>query len=251
MSSLRSFTPALCELLGIEKPELAKEESYLKTIHPVNKALIFCPDAFGKHAFKKFPDLLEEMKESSNRSVELQAVFPSVTPVCFASLFTGGTPDEHGIKQYGKPVLKCDTLFDALIRAGKKVAIIAIKNSSIDLIFRERALDYFSVDYDPLATAKALELIEKNQHDVIVVYNQEYDDILHETGLFSELSVSALCHHVDTWKLLNQAAMKSWKRNFCVAFTPDHGGHTLENGLGDHGEDRPEDMELLHFFTIR
>lgn len=251
MTSLRAFTPALCELLGIEKPALAKEESYLKTIHPVTKALIYCPDAFGKHAFKKFPDLLEEMKESSNRTVELKAVYPSVTPVCFASLFTGGTPDEHGIKQYGKPVLKCDTLFDALIRAGKKVAIIAVKNSSIDLIFRERALDYFSVDYDPLANAKALELIEKNQHDVIVVYNQEYDDLLHETGLFSELAVSALCHHVDTWKLLNQAAMKTWKKNFCIAFTPDHGGNTLENGLGDHGEDRPEDMELLHFFNIR
>jgi hypothetical protein len=35
-----------------------------------------------------------------------------------------------------------------MIRAGRRVAIIAVKNSSIDLIFRERSLDYFFELYD-------------------------------------------------------------------------------------------------------
>jgi hypothetical protein len=251
MKSLRSFTSTLCELLNIAKPMLATEESYFQISGHVSKALIYCPDAFGKHAFKKFPEMLIEMQKSSTHSAELNSVFPSVTPVCFASLFSGGTPEQHGIVKYAKPVLKCDTFFDALIRAGKKVAIIAVKNSSIDIIFRERALDYFSVDYDPLVSAKALELLEKNEHDVIIVYHQEYDDLLHETGLFSDLAVNALGNHIQSWKFLNRAAEKFWKKDYCVTFAPDHGGHTDPvHGKGDHGDNSSEDMELIHFFTI-
>ncbi|MBC7714478.1 MAG: alkaline phosphatase family protein [Rhizobacter sp.] len=252
MNDLRSFTPALCELMGITAPELANQNSYLDLKNKngvIKKALIYCPDAFGTHAFKKYPELHQEMSKHSTHEVDLLSVFPPVTPVCFASLFTGGAPQEHGIIKYAKPILKCDTLFDALLRAGKKVAIVAVKNSSIDLLFKERELDYFSMDYDPLVTAKTFELLEKNEHDVIVVYHQEYDDLLHDTGLFSELAMKALEHHTDSWKMLLRQAEKSWQKDYVVCFTPDHGGHVdLKNGMGDHGENSPEDMELKHFF---
>lgn len=253
-NSLRSFTPTLCEAMGITPPKLATNPSYIdlgEKKGKIQKALIFCPDAFGNHALKKFPKLHAEILKSSSHEAALYAVFPSVTPVCFASLFTGGTPQEHGIEKYEKPVLKCDTLFDALIRAKKKVAIVAVKNSSVDLIFRDRKLDYFSMDYDPLVSAKALELLEKDEHDVIVVYHQEYDDLLHDSGLFSELAVKALVHHVETWEMLVRNANIRWRENFMVAFTPDHGGHTNpETGMGDHGDNSPEDMELRHFFYL-
>ncbi|MBC7538802.1 MAG: alkaline phosphatase family protein [Bacteriovorax sp.] len=252
--TLRSFTPTLCEAMDIPLPEYAIANPYLDLKNfkgKIKKALIFCPDAFGFHALKKIPELHNALNESSTHEVELLSIFPPKTPVCFASLFTGGTPDEHGIKEYEKPVLKCDTLFDSLIRAGKKVAIVAVKNSSIDLIFRGRSLDYFSMDYDPLVSAKALELLTKNEHDVIIVYHQEYDDLLHDSGLFSELAVNALHHIVESWKLLTREALKAWKNDFCVAFTPDHGGHISSDGLGDHGENIPEDMELRHFFYLK
>ncbi|MDO9183707.1 MAG: alkaline phosphatase family protein [Bacteriovorax sp.] len=253
--SLRSFTPTLCRAMGVPLPKLAKVDPYLDLSNlktNITKALLFCPDAFGNHALKKLPELHQSIKESSTHEVELLSIFPPITPVCFASLFTGATPEEHGILHYEKPVLKCDTLFDALIRAGKKVAIVAVKNSSIDILFRERNLDYFSMDYDPLVSVKALELLSQNKHDVIVVYHQEYDDLLHDSGLFSELAVKALEHHVASWKLLVREASKAWKQNFLVSFTPDHGGHIdSKNGFGDHGEDSPEDMELRHFFYIK
>lgn len=253
--TLRSFTPTLCEAMGIERPKHAEVAPYIELKNAagkIKKALIYCPDAFGVHAFKKAPKLYETIKKSSTHEAELLSIFPPKTPVCFASLFSGATPEQHGITSYEKPVLKCDTLFDALIRAGKKVAIVAVKNSSIDIIFRERELDYFSMDYDPLVSAKALELLENNEHDVIVVYHQEYDDLLHDSGLFSELALKALEHHADSWEMLVRNAKKKWKENFLVAFTPDHGGHTdPKHGLGDHGDNVPEDMELRHFFYIK
>lgn len=253
--SLRSFTPTLCQAMGIESPKFAVAAPYLDLAEhagKITRSIIYCPDAFGYHALKKYPELYDEIKKHSTHETELESIFPPKTPICFASLFSGATPEEHGIKQYNKPVLTCDTLFDALIRAGKKVAIIAVKNSSIDLIFRNRELDYFSMDYDPLVSVKALELIEKDEHDLIVVYHQEYDDLLHDSGLFSELAHKALIHHTESWEMLVRHANLKWKKNFLVAFTPDHGGHIAsKNGLGDHGENSPEDMELRHFFTIK
>ncbi len=35
------------------------------------------------------------------------------------TMYTGAQPAVHGITAYAKPVIKIDTIFDALIRAGK------------------------------------------------------------------------------------------------------------------------------------
>lgn len=248
---LRSFTPTLCQALGIQPPALSALDRYLDLPRGfAKKALLYCPDAFGFHALQARPDLHTRLKTASTDEAELLSVFPPLTPVCFASLFTGATPSEHGIRRYEKPVLACETIFDALATAGKKTAIIAVKDSSVDTIFRNRAIDYFSVDYDPLATVQALDLIQAGLHDVIVVYHQEYDDLLHATEPFSPLAMKALEHHVESWELLTEAAKQAWKKDYFVSFTPDHGAHLdPATGHGDHGDDRADDMMLRHFFV--
>ncbi|MFL5814229.1 MAG: alkaline phosphatase family protein [Bdellovibrionia bacterium] len=255
MKSLISFAPTLAHLFGISPPHLAQSEPFPElsdSTAPIRKALIFCPDAFGVHALEHLPALENRLKASSTHEVALESVYPPVTPVCFASLFTGALPEAHGIQKYEKPVLTCDTVFDAFIRAGKKVAIVAVAQSSVDLIFRGRNLDYFSMPYDPLVTLKAEELIVRGEHDLIVAYHQEYDDLLHDTNPFSELALKALEHHVESWEYFTQTCQKHWQKEFLVAFTPDHGAHTdSRTGRGDHGENRPEDMNLRHFFYLK
>ena len=255
MNDLRSFTSTLCQLLDIKKPNLSVDtvfEELTLQQSTKKKALIYCPDAFGLHALNKYPHLYQRLVKNSTHEVELKSIYPPVTPVCFASLFTGALPSQHGIESYRKPVLQCQTIFDVLVQANKKVALVAVKNSSVDTIFKERPIDYFSLDYDPLVTAKALQLIQQNQHDVIIVYHQEYDDLLHETGPFSVTSQWALNRHVDTYELLAEHVAKYWKRDYVVAFTPDHGGHTDKTtGLGDHGVDSDEDMNLKHFYILK
>lgn len=56
---------------------------------------------------------------------------PSVTPVCFASMYSGVMPEIHGIMRYEKPVLKIKTVFDALAAAGKRCAIVSTEGDSI------------------------------------------------------------------------------------------------------------------------
>ena len=255
MNDLTYLTPTICSLFGIKPPILATQNPltiFDDYVGRVQRALLYCPDAFGVHAIKEYPDLANRINRVSTHNLENSAVFPPVTPVCYASIFTGALPARHGITKYERPVLKCDTLFDAFLRAGKKVAIIAVKDCSVDLIFREREIDYFSEIHDMMVMARALKLLEDDQHDLIVVYNQEYDDLLHETQPFSDLAKSALYRHVEQWELLVKSIQKKWDRNYIAAFLPDHGAHIdPANGFGTHGDDIAEDMLVKHYFVVR
>ena len=252
LRDLRAFAPTLCRLLGVAPPALAREPPLDALAGTARRALVYCPDAVGLHALERWPELRARLRRVATHEVELRSMLPPKTPVCFATLFTGGTPEEHGIRRYERPVLSCDTVFDALVRAGRKTAIVAVQNSSIDLIFRDRSVDYHSMAYDPLVTARVLELVRAAEHDVIVAYHQEYDDVTHRTGPFSPLAARAAEHQVDTWELLAEAVATSWGGDYLLAFCPDHGAHEVpETGRGDHGEDRPEDMRIAHYFALR
>jgi hypothetical protein len=183
-------------------------------------------------------------------TVSLHAELPSVTPVCFASMFTGARPAEHGITRYERPVLRCETLFDALIAAGRRVAIIAVKGSSIDLIFRERTIDYFSEPYDPEVIARACEIVAEDRHDFVLAYVQEYDDVMHETTPTAEEAIAAMERNLDGFVTLARCSAEHWSEHArVIAFTPDHGAHvSSESGKGTHGDDRPEDLEVQHYF---
>jgi hypothetical protein len=216
----------------------------------VEKCLVFAPDAMGNHLYRHSPDVFEDVVRLAPVATRLQSVFPSVTPVCFASMFTGAAPAEHGVVQYEKPVLACDTLFDALLRAGKRVAIVAVKDCSIDRIFRGRALDYFSESYDPAVTKRVVSLLEAGRHDFILAYHQEYDDVMHATGPFSPQAVQAAKNNVAGFVRMVRAVDEHWRRyRRMIVFTPDHGAHwNAETGKGSHGLDIPDDMELNHFY---
>jgi len=168
-------------------------------------------------------------------------------------MFTGATPNQHGIKQYEKPIINCDTLFDALLRAGKRIAIVAVKNSSIDCIFRNREIDYYSKHYDPDVLERVHSILESNKHDVILAYNQEYDDVMHATGPFSDEAIYAMKNNLSGFIRLNRYFDKYWNQYpRVIVFSPDHGAHlNHSDGRGTHGEDIPEDMEVNHYYGIR
>ena len=258
--TIASLTPTVCRLLRVDPPALSDEPplAAIETAaretwgeEAAERCLIFCPDAVGDHLWSRFPDQAAAVAEIYPRRVPVSSVVPSVTPVCFASVFTGASPVKHGIRKPERPVLTCDTLFDALLRAGKRVAISAVRGSSIDLIFRNRALDYFSENYDTQAAERALGLLEADGHDVIVVYHQAYDDLLHKTGPFSPPGLEAFRAHVASARHLARAAGEAWRNHrHVVIVAPDHGGHADGEG-GGHGLDIPEDMEVSHWYRVQ
>ena len=102
---------------------------------PVERMLLYNPDAIAMWLFQKYTHLFAGAMLHSSLTLPMLSVMPSVTPVCFASMYTGVMPEVHGIRAYEKPVLKCETLFDAALAAGRRVAIVSTEGDSISKIF--------------------------------------------------------------------------------------------------------------------
>ena len=181
--SITGIAAALCHAMGAEAPEHAAPpvKSLETLVHDytqgqgADRLFMYNPDAIGLWLYQKYTEKFDPVLRHTQLNVPLCTVMPSVTPVCFASLYTGAQPEVHGIRKYEKPVVRTDTVFDALIRTGKRIAIIADTGCSIAKIFLEREMDYFIYDTIEEINRKVHELIEQDRHDMIVVYHTDYD----------------------------------------------------------------------------
>jgi hypothetical protein len=217
----------------------------------VDRILVYNPDCIGLWHYQKYTDLFIPVLVNTQLTVPMATVSPAWTPVCFGSMYTGVLPTVHGIMKYEKPVIKTDSFFDSLPRAGKKVANVAVEHSSMAMIYLERPIDYHIMSYDNQVIDEALKLIAEDKHDAITVYNQEYDDMIHRTTPESTVAINAIRHHVEAFMKLVEAVKKNWKgHDTLIVFAPDHGNHYDWDGHGNHGEFREEDVNINHYYRI-
>lgn len=231
-------------LLKLAEKKLGKERA--------DRAVLYNPDAVALWLYQKYTDLFSDALISSDIALPMLSVMPSVTPVCFASMYTGVMPEIHGIQKYEKPVLTVNTIFDTFIEAGKKCAIVSTARDSISCIFLEREMDYFIYENLEDVNKKALELIDEDNYDLIVIYNGNYDGTMHKFGPESEESINALKHNIAFYNELVEKIKSSWKdHNVLYGFMPDHGCHEIDGDCGSHGLDMEEDMNIIHFYGIK
>lgn len=257
--SLTQMVASLSRAMGVAAPKQADKslplvDAFVDSVmgnERVDRILVYNPDCIGHWHLQKYPDLFIPVLINTQLTVPIATVSPAWTPICFGSMYTGVTPEVHGILKYEKPVIKVDSLFDSMPRAGKKVANVAVDHSSMAMIFLERPVDYYIEPYDGEVVDKALELIKEDKYDVMTVYNQEYDDMIHRTTPESTVALNAIKHHVDAFAKLVNAVKENWKdHNTLVVFAPDHGNHYDCFGHGNHGEFRDEDVNINHFYGI-
>lgn len=257
--SLDTICAALCYAMGIEPPAQAVAANPIlrdyvdRTLNgnKVDRILMYNPDAIGQWVAEKYAALLTTVTDQTEVEVPLCSVMPSVTPVCFGTMYTGAQPAVHGITKYEKPVIKIDTIFDALLRAGKKVCIVANPKCSLGNIFLERKMDYYRLNTLPEINAKAVELVLKDEYDFIVVYNGNYDQVMHKVGPEGLEALSQLKANDQAFALLDQLVKDHWKEhNTLVGFAMDHGCHEIDGGSGSHGLDMPEDLNIVHRYKI-
>lgn len=214
-----------------------------------DRILIYNPDAIAMWQVQKYTEDFAPVMVRTDLTVPMATVMPAVTPVCFGTMYTGALPEVHGIQSYAKPVITLDSLFDALSRAGKKVALVAVADSSMAIIFGGRDIDYYPLPYDREVLDKAKELIAQDQYDVVIAYNQEFDDVMHDTGPESPASMEAMRRHIAAFTELTDAVKAHWQdHDALVCWASDHGIHLTADGVGDHGEYIEEDINILHFY---
>ena len=255
--SLDSLCGALSYAMGIEAPKEANKASeelcaYVDKSFDGKKAdriFMYNPDAIATWIYEKYPELFRQADSRAELKLPLCSVMPSVTPVCFGTMYTGAQPEIHGIQKYEKPVISIDTIFDALIRAGRKPVIVASKNSSLANIYLEKNMDYFPVDDCDGANAKAAELILRDEHDFYVVYNGNYDATMHKNGPESVAALSEIRANCRTFAMFSEMIKTHWKNhNTLVGFAMDHGCHEIDGDCGSHGLDMPEDLNITHLY---
>ena len=252
---LTGLASSLCNALGVESPKESEKSIDVLDKFTENKkidrVLMYNPDAVSLWIFEKYTSLFQDVMLNTQLTLPLKTVMPSVTPVCFGTMYTGVEPSVHGIQGYVKPVIKTDSVFDAIIRAGKKPCIVSTGNDSMSKIFLERNMDYFIVETPDEANEKAIELIKEDKYDFIAVYNGNYDGTMHKFGPEHENSINALKHNVNAFKNLAEAVKENWKNhNTLIGFAPDHGCHEIDGECGSHGLEMPEDMNIIHFYGV-
>ena len=257
--SLDTLCAALCYAAGIEAPAQAADanpalSAYLDETGAAGKCdriFMYNPDAIAHWISDKHPDFIEEVKSIAPLALPLRAVMPSVTPVCFGTMYTGAQPEVHGIRACQKPVIKIDTIFDAMLRAGKSCAIVCTDGDSLSRIYNEREIDYFYYPTLDEVNAKAAELIIDDKYDLIVVYNGDYDGTMHRWGTEHPLSLGALRANSHAFAMFASLIGMHWqKHTTLLGFAMDHGCHDIDGGCGSHGLDMDEDLDILHFYRV-
>ena len=255
--SLDTLCGALARIIGIDPPACAAAPAqdlldYADRAFAgkgADRIFMYNPDAVAQWICEKYPAYLPEVKAHTEQEMPFCTVMPSVTPGCFGTMYTGAQPKVHGIEKYEKPVIKIDTLFDALIRAGKKPVIVAQEKCSMSLIYLERDMEYYIYPTIEEVNAKAAELILADQHDFIAVYNGNYDSTMHKNGPDRAISLAELRTNARTFGTFAEMIKNNWKQhNTLLGFAMDHGCHEIDGECGSHGLDMPEDLNIMHFY---
>lgn len=214
-----------------------------------DRVFLYNPDAIAAWIYEEYRQKFADMEEWAELGLPMLSVVPPVTPVCFGSMYSGMQPAEHGIRKYEKPVLKVDTLFDDMVRAGRKAAVVSTAGDSISRIFLEREIEYYIYPDKQQCNEKALELIEADRHQLIVLYNGDYDYYMHRFGPKGRRPIRALEENIATCNAIHAAVKQHWRaHNTVIGFAPDHGCHRTCLLLGSHGVDKPCDMNIMHFY---
>ena len=255
---ITSVAPSLIEGVGLTHAEMEKSNTILLDLiksktesGKVDRILMYNPDAVALWLYQKYTQLFSAAAVNSDIALPMLSVMPSVTPVCFASMYTGVMPEIHGIQAYRKPILTQNTVFDEFLRQGKKCAIVSTEGDSISKIFLNRDMDYFIYETEDEVNKKAFELIEKDEYDLLVVYNGNYDSKMHKVGPEDPAAIDELKYNIETYKKLIDKVRERWKDHDALyAFAPDHGCHEVDGDSGAHGLNMDEDMNIIHFYGI-
>ena len=257
--SLDTICAALAYAMGVEAPYCAAEGNgalmaYVDRVFGGQKAdrlVMYNPDAIAQWVYRKYPEYLTNVKNNTDKEIFLSTVMPSVTPVCFGTMYTGAQPAVHGIRAYEKPIITIDTLFDRLIAAGKKIALVTYSGCSLGKIYLGREMDYchFDVGGIEAVNAKAMELILRDEHDLIVIYNGNYDSVMHKKGPESARALAELRLNDHVFGIISKLIQAHWGHHrTLVGFAMDHGCHEIDGGCGSHGLDMPEDLRIVHLY---
>lgn len=239
---MTNVAPTIAAILDIPVPAQSTGEPLEEVVGDLSgceRVAVLVPDALGMHPWglwkEKLPYLTSLMKR---QHVILRSVMPTITPVNFATMVTGGDQSVHGIHTKSDD-FQCDTIFESLEAAGMRGAAIGQDGCSMaDLIARWAQIKMIAPRYDDDTIVEMLlETAADETPDFIITQLVTTDDIFHK---FMPSSPEVVPYLIDTDARLNCLAESLVEMDYGIIILADHGQHDSD-GRGTHGTDADED----------
>ena len=167
----------------------------------------------------------------------------TITPVNFATMLTGASPEAHGITNREMP-LGHETVFHVMRAAGMRSATAARAMSSLGILISPHsdnpglAGSNLDIDVTDLAVSRLLE-----GYNLVWAHLLDVDDAGHMHGPLSDESIDAVSGADRNLRVILEAARDN---GYSAIVLADHGQHDSgdESHKGTHGSDMPEDVEV-------
>ena len=216
----------------------------------MTKVLLALIDGMRPDALEKLQHpLYQELLSSTQYTLEMRSVMPSVTLPCHMSLFHSVSADRHGIlsNTYVPQVRPVNGLCEVLKNCGKTSSFFYSWEPLRDLA---RPLSLARADYisgknytfkvaDQRITKRVLEMIAENDMtDFTFFYQCWADEAGHKYGWMSDEYLQAVNDCLDNLQQVVSVLPEDVK----LIVTADHGGHDRS-----HGTECAEDMTIPIF----
>lgn len=245
MPDMRCVAPTVSRALGVRPPsssERGPHREVAKTLEPTDRLVVVVVDAFGHSTWKAVEDLTPCFNSlHAAHGALIDSVMPTITPVNFATMLTGASPEGHGITNREQP-LALETVFHVLRGEGMASATAARAMSSLGILISPHAdrPGIAASNTDDEVTRLALGAIDGGA-SLLWVQLLDVDDAGHAHGPLSGQGRDAAARADSNLRRILGAARRG---GYSAIVLADHGQHTVEReGVvqGTHGTDTPQD----------
>ena len=244
---MRYVTPTVCGALGVRAPSSAETgplEEVVGTMGVVDRLAVVVIDTFGASTWTAARLEVPTFNALANRHLlHLRSVMPTITPVNFATMLTGASPDAHRIRDRTER-LALETIFDVLRERGRVSATAARAVSSLGILILPSAdrPGLAESNTDREVSSLAVQMLE-GRADLLWVQLLDVDNAGHLHGPLSSESAAA-AHRADGH--LREIAEGAYRGGYALMALADHGQHMVvrDDGSvgGTHGTDLEEDL---------
>jgi len=244
--SMTHVAPTIAAILDIPAPAQSTGEPIAEIAAELKgseRCAVLAPDALGMYQWGLWHQAMPFLGSLINQHhVVLHAVMPTITPVNFATMVTGGDQSVHGIHAKDED-FQCETIFEVLAANAKRGAAVGQDGCTMtDLIGRwaescgqtgKRAPRY----EDDVVAKMLLEVAAEDTPEFLITQLVTTDDIFHE---FKPSSPQVVPYLQDMDARLNRLVEGLAELDYGIIILSDHGQHDGD-GRGTHGTDCDED----------
>jgi uncharacterized membrane protein YbhN (UPF0104 family) len=190
---------------------------------------------------------IDRLRAEGTDFVDMVTVYPARTVTCFSSMLTGASPAVHGMHSNFVPNLgvKCDSVFDALRRAGMKGKLVGIAHL-IDAFGEENVRSVTAVmhndEIDDALVSRAKQVLDEKDPDLLVLQLLSVDQTGHARGSYNAEYLRKIEETDRTIEaFLGWCESRGYLEDATVIITADHGQGI---GIGGHGHMSPPERQI-------